>query len=224
MSYLVVLLASFLAVVIVVTTHEYAHAFVAEKWGDPTPRLYNRLSLNPLNHFDPIGIVAFAIVGFGWAKPVPINPYNFKNYKWGSFWTSVAGILVNFISAFLFFPLYILVSLYVAPLFAGTYAAIFFQQFAKLLFVYSLSFCAFNLLPLYPLDGFRLLEVFSKKRGKTYQFLADYGYQILIGLVLLSFLADRVAILAPFNVLGYVLQFAYNILGWPITTFWNFVF
>ena len=81
MSYLVVLLASFLAVVIVVTAHEYAHAFVAEKWGDPTPRLYNRLSLNPLNHFDPIGIVAFAIIGFGWAKPVPINPYNFKNYK-----------------------------------------------------------------------------------------------------------------------------------------------
>ena len=224
MDYAITLFAQFLAVMVVLTFHEFAHAYAAYKCGDPTAKYAGRLTLNPTKHFDLIGLLTFALVGFGWAKPVPINPYNFKNYKWGSFWTSVAGILVNFISAFLFFPLYILVSLYVAPLFAGTYAAIFFQQFAKLLFVYSLSFCAFNLLPLYPLDGFRLLEVFSKKRGKTYQFLADYGYQILIGLVLLSFLADRVAILAPFNVLGYVLQFAYNILGWPITTFWNFVF
>ena len=224
MSYLVVLLASFLAVIIVVTTHEYAHAFVANKCGDPTPRLYNRLSLNPLNHFDPIGILAFAIVGFGWAKPVPINPYNFKNYKWGSFWTSAAGIIINFISAFLFYPLYILVSIYVVPLVSATYAAIFLSQFTKLLFVYSLSFCVFNLLPLYPLDGFRLLEVLSRKRRKVYQFLSSYGYQILIGLVLLSFLSERVAILAPLNVLGYVLRFATDILGYPITTFWKFLF
>ena len=93
--YLYGLVVSFLAVVIVLTLHECAHALVAYKCGDPTPKWNRRLTLNPLRHFDPIGLFCFAVVGFGWAKPVPINPENFKHYRRGLFLTSSAGIIVN---------------------------------------------------------------------------------------------------------------------------------
>jgi Zn-dependent protease len=104
MDYLLNLLAKFLAVIIVLTLHEFAHAFTAYKCGDPTAKWSGRMTLNPLKHFDPIGAVLFAFTGFGWAKPVPINPDNFKNRVWGSFFTSIAGVFVNYLFAFLTFP------------------------------------------------------------------------------------------------------------------------
>lgn len=77
------LIASFLAVVVVLTLHEFAHAFVAYKCGDPTPKWNRRLTLNPARHFDLMGLIFFTLVGFGWAKPVPVNPDNFKKYRLG---------------------------------------------------------------------------------------------------------------------------------------------
>ena len=97
---LIELLASFLAVVVVLTLHEFAHAFVAYKCGDPTPKYTGRLSLNPLRHFDLVGLICFTLVGFGWAKPVQVNPGNFKNYRLGMGLTACAGVLANFLSAF----------------------------------------------------------------------------------------------------------------------------
>jgi len=85
MIYFVALLAQFLAVMIVITFHEFAHAYTAYKCGDPTAKFSGRMTLNPVKHFDPLGILMFAVAGFGWAKPVPINPYNFNDYKKGSF-------------------------------------------------------------------------------------------------------------------------------------------
>ena len=108
MDYIVYLLASFLAVMVVITLHEFSHAFVAYKCGDPTAKFNGRMTLNPIKHFDPIGIVMFALVGFGWARPVPVNPNNFRHYRSGSFWTSAAGIITNYISAFLFYPIFLL--------------------------------------------------------------------------------------------------------------------
>ena len=78
--YFIAVAAQFLAVIVVVTTHEFAHAFVAYKCGDPTAKFSGRMTLNPLKHIDPLGILMFALAGFGWAKPVPVNPYNFKDY------------------------------------------------------------------------------------------------------------------------------------------------
>ncbi len=228
MDYFISLLASFLAVMVVITLHEFSHAFVAYKCGDPTAKFSGRMTLNPVRHFDPIGIVMFALVGFGWAKPVPVNPYNFKNYRKGSFWTSAAGIITNYISAFLFYPIYLLLLKYV---FAGvadvTYGHIFLNSLSYYLFAYSLSFCIFNLLPFYPLDGFRMVDALNKKRGKVYRFLRQYGYYILLGLILLSFLAGRLATRVPFfgyfDILGYVMRFATNIFGWPIMKFWGLI-
>jgi Zn-dependent protease len=81
----------------------------------------------------------------------------------------------------------------------------------------------FNLLPLYPLDGFRIVDALNKRGGKLYWYLRNYGYYILLGLILLHILADRIYFLAYFDILGYVLSFAVNILGRPITLFWNWI-
>ena len=222
--YILELLASFLAVIIVISLHEFAHAYVADKCGDPTAKLLGRLTLNPFKHFEPLGILMFALAGFGWAKPVPINPYNFKNYTKGSVLTSLAGVIVNYISAFLFYPLYLLIAIHVLPLIAGKYLAIVLQYFFVYLWVYSLNFCVFNLLPFYPLDGFRVWDAVDKKRGKVFQFLRDKGSFILLGLIFLSFVTSRIPQLAVLDILGTVIGFIREILGTPITLFWNWIF
>lgn len=224
MTYLIQILASFSAVILVITLHEFAHAFVAYKCGDPTAKFSGRMTLNPIRHFDPLGILMFALTGFGWAKPVPVNPNNFKKYRSGSFWTSAAGILVNYLSAFLFYPVYFLVIIYVLPYFTGKYMYVFIETFFQGLFVYSLSFCVFNLLPFYPLDGFRMVDALSTQKGKVYRFLRKYGYYILLGLVFFHFLSDKIPYLYWIDPLGYVLSFAQQIFGKPITLFWNWIF
>lgn len=88
----------------------------------------------------------------------------------------------------------------------------------------SLSFCVFNLLPFYPLDGFRIVDAVNTKRGKIYQFLRDKGHYVLLGLILVHFLSGRIPYLEYIDVLGYVLTFAINILGRPITLFWGWIF
>ncbi len=224
MIYLVQLLASLLAVMFIITLHEFAHAFVAYKCGDPTAKFSGRMTLNPVRHFDPIGVIMFAFAGFGWAKPVPVNPRNFKNYTWGSFWTSAAGIIVNYLTAFLFFPLLALVWIYVLPEVQGTYAYYFLRTFFAAMVLSSLSFCVFNLLPLFPLDGFRMVDALNKRRGNVYQFLYKYGQYILLGLILLHILASRVPMLGAIDILGYVMNYVVRIFSMPITAFWEWIF
>jgi Zn-dependent protease len=221
---LVYIIGSFLAVMIIITLHEFAHAYVAYKCGDPTAKFYGRMTLNPAKHFDPLGIVMFALAGFGWAKPVPVNPNNFRNYRWGSFWTSAAGIITNYLSAFLFCPIWALVYLYVMPTFEGTYMYYLLAGFFGSLVVSSLSFCVFNLLPFFPLDGFRMIDALNRTRGRVYTFLKEYGYQILLGLILLHFLSTRIPYLAAIDLLGYVLNFVKSIFAKPIVVFWEWIF
>ncbi len=221
-------LASFLAVAVVLTLHEFAHAFAAYKCGDPTPKWNGRLSVNPLRHFDITGLICFALVGFGWAKPVPINPYNFKKYRSGMAWTSVAGVLMNYLSAFLFYPLFMLVVRFVLPEW-NNYFGVLLYYLTYFLFAYSLSFCVFNLLPLYPLDGFRLVEALDKRHGKVYMFLRRYGYYILLALIFESFLCQLfvsfgIGQMHMFDILGYFMTFATGYLGWPVSELWGLVF
>lgn len=223
MEQLLLLVARFAAVIVIITFHEFAHAFVAYKCGDPTAKFAGRMTLNPMKHFDPLGIVSFVLVGFGWASPVPVNPYNFKNYRSGCFWTSAAGVITNYLMAFLFYPLFVLVQIYVIPAVAGKYAEIFLFWLFYAFFAYSLSFCVFNLLPFYPLDGFRIVDALNKKRGKVYRFLRQYGYYILLGLMLLHMVASYVPMLGYVDVLGYFMSFAVDIFGKPITLFWNWL-
>ncbi len=218
------LLASFVAVVVVISFHEFAHAYAAYKCGDPTAKFSGRMTLNPVKHFDLLGMLMFAVVGFGWAKPVPINPCNFKKYYKGLLWTSIAGVLINYVMAFLFYPLLLAIVFYVCPLFEGLMAEYFIYRLFYFFYAYSLGFCVFNLLPLYPLDGFRIWESLDSKKGKIYQFIRQYGYYILLGLMLVSMLANRIPILGYIDILGYFRLFATNILGKPITLLWNWIF
>lgn len=218
---------------IVLTFHEFAHAFAAYRSGDPTPKWNRRLTLNPLRHFDPVGLVCFTLVGFGWAKPVPINPDNFKHYRRGLAFTASAGVVMNYGMAFLFYPLICVVLHYsTVPVLTEI-----LYQLTFYLFSYSLAFCVFNLLPLYPLDGFRIVEACSKTQGKAYRFLRKYGYYFLIFLIAESFVCriftDRLgvnvigetgyAVMDNLNILGWIMKFATGIFGYPITALWGLI-
>jgi Zn-dependent protease len=223
-------LIRFLAVIFVLTPHEYAHAYVAYKNGDPTAKMMGRMSLNPVKHLDPAGFVMCALVGFGWAKPVPINPGNFKNYKKGMFTTAIAGITVNYIIAFFAYLIYVL--LYRFALLSTLPTAIYWivyiiDSLCLVVFTYSLCSVVFNLLPLYPLDGFRVVEAFTRQINPVRQFLRQYGSVILICLVVESFLCDMlspyVGWIDNFNILNYVMTFATNIIGFPIKAAWGWI-
>ncbi len=150
------------AALIALTVHEYCHGYVAYRLGDPTARSLGRLSLNPLKHLDPIGAVLMIVCGFGYAKPVPINPRYFKNPRKGMALTAAAGPLANLLLAFLGALLYRL-TLLLLPI-AGTefllrfvlILASFFATFHYL----NLSLCVFNMIPLPPLDGSRIFYIF----------------------------------------------------------------
>lgn len=225
MNYLTELLASFLAVVIVLTLHEVAHAVVAYTCGDPTPKWQYRLSLNPLRHFDLLGLICFTFVGFGWAKPVAINPNNFRKPRLGMGLTACAGVVTNFVTAFFFYPIYMVVKEYLPHI---PFLYNFLCLFTDCLFAYSLSFCVFNLLPLYPLDGFRIVDAVNKRRGKVYRFLRNYGYYILLGLIVESFICRLFvnlgfSVMENFDILRWFMTFATQILGWPIRALWGLV-
>lgn len=218
---LILYLSRFVALLVVLPAHEFAHGYAAYKNGDNTAKYMGRLTLNPFKHFDLVGLVCFLLAGFGWAKPVPVNPYNFKDFKKGSFWVSIAGVLTNYILAFICYPLFVLSSSFLGG--AG-YLGEFMIMIFYWGFALDLSFFVFNLIPVYPLDGFRLVDVFAKKRGKLYMVARKYGYYILLGLILLSSAAGRMPQLEPLNIFGYFMKFAINIVGYPITAFWGWIF
>lgn len=209
----------FLALIIVLPLHEFAHAFAAVKCGDMTPKLYKRYTLNPLAHFDLFGMILFVFAGFGWAKPVPVNPSNFKNYRRDSFFVASAGVITNLLTSFFVYPLFLL-SLYI-PQFG--YFTTVLQLTLYCIFSYGLVFFIFNLFPFYPLDGFRIIESFSKRRSGIYNFLRVYGQYILMFLIILGFIADRTG-LYQLDILGIAITYLKDLLSYPIISFWGLFF
>lgn len=210
----------FLALMLVLPIHEFAHAFAAVKNGDVTPKIYKRYTLNPFAHFDLYGLLCFLFVKIGWAKPVPVNPLNFTNYKKGCFWVSIAGVLANYLLAFIAYPLCILVIRYV-PTF-GYFTTVLYLTLSYV-FSMSISFAVFNLIPVYPLDGFRVIDVFIKRRGKVYKFLRYYGIYVLYFLFALGLIADLTGFYW-LDVLGVALNFITGYVSMPITLFWGLIF
>ncbi|HBK80272.1 MAG TPA: site-2 protease family protein, partial [Nitrospinae bacterium] len=147
------------AILLALTFHEVAHGWMAEKLGDPTARMLGRLSLNPLIHLDPMGTLAFAIsmaagVGFGWAKPVPVDPRNLGNPRRDMMWVALAGPTMNFLMAIASLLAFHLIGRF------GLHGG-FFGQPATLMIIASFqvntALAAFNLIPVLPFDGGRIL-------------------------------------------------------------------
>lgn len=224
LTYFIELIAQLLAVMIVLSLHEFSHAFVAYKCGDPTAKFAGRMTMNPVKHFDLLGLLAFTFAGFGWAKPVPINPNNFKKYKLGVFLTSIAGILANILCAFLIYPLIQLFFMYVFPYIAGKNLSVFLFSFLLSLWSCSLNFAAFNLIPLYPLDGFRVVTAFNKKQGKVYRFFRNYGQYILLALIVINIASRYIWVFAYIDLLGFVMGWLTTWMSTPISAFWNLIF
>lgn len=210
----------FLALIIVLPLHEFAHAFAAVKNGDDTPKYYGRYTLNPFAHFDAVGLLCFILCRFGWAKPVPINPNNFKNYKKGSFWVSVSGVLANYITAFLFYPLFVLSIIYLPEI--GYFTTVL-QTTLLYAINFSLVFFVFNLIPVYPLDGFRVVDCFVKNRGPVYYFLRKKGIYVLYLFFALSIVADITGVY-QIDILGNFLSLVVGYIQIPITAFWGLIF
>lgn len=230
MNNIINLLASVIAVIFVFTPHEFAHAYVAYKNGDSTAKLQGRMTLNPLKHIDPIGFISCALIGFGWANPVPVDPLNFKKYRFGMFTTSIAGIITNYIVAFIVYAILLCVLLFWnASSTASAYILMFLITVLTKIFEYSLCSVVFNLLPFYPLDGFRIVESLTREINPVTKFLKTYGNAILIILIVESFLCDLLVYFditwaQNFDILGYVLTFSVEIIGKPITAFWSLIF
>ena len=220
MYYILNFISRFLALLIVLPFHEFAHSFAAVKCGDPTPKLYGRYTLNPFAHFDKLGLLCFVVAGFGWAKPVPVNPSNFRNYNRGCFFTSIAGVAINYLLAFISLPLYWLSLMYVPTV--GLYTEVLIRTL-NYLFGLNLVFFVFNLIPVYPLDGFRVLDVFVKERGPIYWFLRTKGIYVLYLLFGLSIIADFTG-LYYLDILGIAMNYLVGFIQVPIVEFWRLIF
>ncbi|AMM56641.1 TPA: site-2 protease family protein [Clostridioides difficile] len=163
------IVASLVGIAIAISIHEFGHAYSAHLLGDDTAKAYGRMTLNPVRHVDPIGLLAMFILKIGWAKPVPVNPNNFKNYKIGNLIVSLAGVFCNVLTAILC----VIINKYV-----HMYAI---NTIAEYVFLYSIGFAAFNLLPIPPLDGWGVISTFVPYKWNEYLYkFESMSYIILL--------------------------------------------
>ena len=178
------LIISIPTILYALTIHEYFHGWTANKFGDPTARLQGRLTLNPLAHIDILGALCFVFAGFGWGKPVPINPYNFRNPRRDNIIVSFAGPASNFISAFLFGMIFQLLR---NVLFVSPNVSVFLYNLLISGIIVNLSLAFFNMIPLFPLDGSHILEgLLPYHLVQKYKEIERYSPFILLGLILLG--------------------------------------
>lgn len=210
-SGLLMLLAIVIVGAFAIMLHEVAHGYAAYLNGDFTAKYAGRLTLNPLKHFDILGTIMMLIVGFGWAKPVPIDSRNFTNYRKGMLMTSLAGVTMNLILAVValiglcivtavFGAANVIVgyggSMYYATAsMAARYAYEFFYYLCAYGVTINMTLFLFNLIPIYPLDGFRVVETLAKPDSAYVRFNYRYGNFLLIGVILI------------FTVLGYIASY-----------------
>ena len=142
------ILVSMVAIAVAISVHEFGHAYSAHLLGDDTAKMYGRMTLNPAKHLDIMGLIAMLIVHIGWAKPVPVNPNNFKNYKVGNVIVSLAGVTANIIISIICVIIKKHVNMYAIT------------EITSAIIIYNVSFAAFNLLPIPPLDGWGVISSF----------------------------------------------------------------
>ncbi|MAT42021.1 MAG: hypothetical protein CL609_06740 [Anaerolineaceae bacterium] len=194
-----VLISRIITLIIAFTVHEFSHAWTANYFGDDTPRLNGRLTLNPLSHLDVMGSLLLIIAGFGWAKPVPVNPYALNQRSKSAYmWVSLAGPISNFVMAILAaipFRLGLIPFRFTSGSWMPTLSSFLFE-----FIIINLALMLFNLIPLAPLDGEKVLEFFIPENLRSgFDKIKQYGPILLIVLI---FVLPRVG----FDIIGMVLR------------------
>lgn len=166
-----------------ITLHEYAHGLVADRLGDPTPRIMGRLTLNPIKHLDLVGTLVFIFTRMvGWAKPVPVNPLNLKNHERSMVWVAIAGPTANIILAILSSAFYKLFGSFYPLL--TPFLSLPLMLMLQTSIAINIALALFNLIPVPPLDGGRILAgLLPQRYSRTIQWLETYGPFLLIILI-----------------------------------------
>lgn len=190
----------FAALILAITFHEFAHAYVADRLGDPTPGLQGRLTLNPRAHLDPIGTLMILFAHFGWGKPVQFDPYNLQNPRRDAGFISIAGPVSNLLFAIIAAILYHVLS-FTVPLLPAAIMVLMtiFLTFLKILAILNVNLAIFNLIPIHPLDGFKIVGgILPEEYARQWYELETYGYIFLIFLIFPIFGSSPITqIIAP---------------------------
>ena len=187
--------------------HEFGHAYVSTKLGDPTPKLQGRVTINPLAHVDPVGMVCLLFAGFGWGIPVEINPAYYKHRRRDEILVGLAGVTMNLILAIVF-SLLIRVVMMLTGVLGPDVTSVIYTIFLNVVMI-NVVLMVFNLLPVPPLDGFGIVtNLFHLEKYSWYQQYYQWGYFILIFLVLLGVVS---AILGPVTM--FIMQLLSPLMG-----------
>jgi len=193
-----------LAVVYGITVHEFSYVFAAYLMGDNTGKEMNRLTLNPLAHIDFLGFIMLMVVGFGWGKPAPYNPYNLRYKKWGAALVAIAGPLSNIISLLVFG----LASKFLR-IYTGLASDNLLLMFLYFLAMINMVLLVFNLIPIPPLDGSKLLFTVLPDRFNDFKYqLTKNGPMILLTLVMIDYLVPGLSLF------GSLFNWAQGLLYW----------
>ena len=216
MTDMIILILAISAIFLIsLSLHEWAHGFVAYKQGDPTPKVAGRLTLNPLAHIDPMGFVMFLCLGIGWAKPVPVNPNNFKKFRSGIAKVSLAGVAMNFILCVIGSLFFVLSINLIGD--GGDLMVLisFWLMFANACLM------VFNLLPIYPLDGFNFISSFMRSDNKFVQSNIRNSGRIFITILFIDLFLE---LFTGYSLISYVISWLASWIYGPLCWLWGLMF